>query len=138
MVRPLGPSMNAGLSPRSSACSRRNGVNATSGITTGGSGARDIIGNRQLPAISQRWRRRKLFLGDSFPAAGAHAVFAFLESSERRRDLLHRLPLHLNEREIDVLLDLVVGELGAWGVGRVYFPKAANFSLHLRGELRVS
>jgi hypothetical protein len=42
-VRPLGPSMKAGLSPRSAALSSRTGVSATSGMSTGGSGARTIM-----------------------------------------------------------------------------------------------
>src|SRR2546423_14983630 len=35
--------MSAGLSPRASASRRRNGVSATSGISTGSSGARKIM-----------------------------------------------------------------------------------------------
>ena len=42
-VRPVGPSMNAGLAPHDSARSRRNGVKATSGMLSGGSGARKIM-----------------------------------------------------------------------------------------------
>ena len=68
-VRPLGPSMNAGLSPRAAACSRRNGVSATSGMTTIRLGRaenhRDILSGRRTfrgpksSLLTSNWNRTR-------------------------------------------------------------------------------
>ena len=75
--------------------------------------------------------------GNLLLAVAAHAVFALLESSERGRNLLQGLPLHLDEREIDVFLDVFLGELGSWRVGRVHFPEARTLVCNSRGEFPV-
>ena len=77
-------------------------------VTCGGLG-------RLLAVLAPRGERQRAqtLLGDLLLAVPAHPVLACFESPERRRNLLHRLRLHLYQREIDVLLDLVLGELGS-------------------------
>src|SRR3981189_2874899 len=83
--------MNAGLSPRSRVRSRRNGVNATTGIVTGDSGARKIMAEWAvyyriaLPPFSLL-RFAPLFVGDF--AEGVEGMAAGEEPAvdeERRR-----------------------------------------------------
>ena len=63
-----------------------------------------------LAADRERQRPQPL-LGDFLAALEAVAVVALLEPRERVVDLVERLRLHLDERELDVFLDVGFGAL---------------------------
>ena len=88
-----------------------------------------------LAADGERQRTKALFR-DLLAAVEAVAVIALLETHERVVDLVERLGLHLDERELDVFLDVGFGaldgvehfvELAAPGA---FFAHAAHLALH--------
>src|SRR5690349_18794887 len=57
-------------------------------------------------AAHREWQRAQPLLGDLFAAFETVSVVAVLEPGERVVHLVQRLGLHLNERELDVLLNI--------------------------------
>src|SRR6185312_4132405 len=63
-------------------------------------------------APDREGKRTQSALADLFAALEAIAVGALLEPSQRFVDLAQRLGLHLDERELDLVLDVRLGALG--------------------------
>ena len=62
-----------------------------------------------IPATYRERKRPQARFGNLFAALEAIAVAAVLETTQRRVDLVQRLRLHLDERELDVFLDVDLG-----------------------------
>src|SRR5207237_9852677 len=62
-------------------------------------------------AANRERQRTQPRLGDFVAALEAVAVGPFLQTTERLVDLVERLRLHLDERELDVFLDVDLGAL---------------------------
>src|SRR5438034_3423999 len=71
----------------------------------------DLPGLFTVLAAHGEGERAQPLLGDLFAAVEAVAVVALLEPPQRVVDLVERLRLHLDERELDVLLNVGLGAL---------------------------
>ena len=79
-------------------------------------------------------------LGDLFAALEAVAEGVLLETAQRLLDLVERLGLHLDQRELDVVLDVRLGGLGrvehaVRRVVRALAPDVPNLALHRAHDL---
>src|SRR5581483_9245249 len=92
-------------------------------------------------AAHREGQRAQTLLGDLFAALVAEAVVAALETNQGIVDLVQRFGLHLDERELDVFLDVRFGafdriehfvELAA---PRALFADAAHLALDFRLQL---
>src|SRR5262245_50083704 len=97
----------------------------------------DLAGLFTVLAAHREGQRSEPLLGDLLAALVAVAVAALLEAHERIVDLVQRLRLHLNERELEVFLDVSLGALD--GVEHVvelaapgaFLADAAHLALNL-------
>src|SRR5262252_3843392 len=66
----------------------------------------DFTGLLALLAAHRKGERAETLLGDLIAALVAVAVAAMVEAGERVIDLVERLGFHLDERKLDLLLDV--------------------------------
>src|SRR2546426_9682903 len=104
----------------------------------------DLPGLLTVLAAHGEGERAQPLLGDLFAAVEAVAVVALREPRQRVVDLAERLRLHLDQRELDVLLNVGLGalhgiehfvELAAPGT---LSPHVAHFALNLGLNLALA
>src|SRR4051812_48558393 len=70
-----------------------------------------LAGLFAILAADRERQRAEALLANLFAAIEAVAVIALLEAEQRVVDLVERLGLHLNERELDIFLNVRFGAL---------------------------
>src|SRR5258706_1032224 len=97
----------------------------------------DLAGLLAVLAANRERQRAEPLLGDLFTAFEAVAVVALLEPQQRVVDLVQRLRLHLDQRELDVVLDVGfraldrVEDLVLLVAPRAFFARVPDFVLDL-------